>query len=116
MTEPINPYLVEIHKLVGRGSGHYNDKSTADCIISAIVDLKLEAAKAERRGELLEKLLNHIEPCACLRPATYARAFCGLCDVCADDPKLDWEYNNKELCLLNQAPLIREVLKDLEND
>ena len=65
-------------------------------------------------AELVEGLLRHTRLCTCGSSATYARAMCDLCDICAMDPELEWSgygtnEENKERCLLKQAPLVRRA-------
>jgi len=70
------------------------------------------------KRDLIAKLLNHVRLCGvCLRPATYARGMCDICDVCASDPELDWyDPPGKEACLLNQAATVREASKFLKEE
>ena len=77
--------------------------------MSAPKPLSAEVVRAEneRLRKSVNDLLRHVHKCICLRPATYERAMCNLCDECAADPELEWGYCGKEESLLKQAPYVR---------
>jgi hypothetical protein len=66
-------------------------------------------SRVRRLRENRDALLRYVRLCVCLRPATYARAMCDLCDECAAEPDLEWGWVGKEACLLPQATAVRKA-------
>lgn len=88
--------------------------ATARKVVDERNMLKLAHIEMKRR---MRALLSYVGTCGvCSRPATYARAMTILCDTCAADPELEWDYNDKESCRLKQAIAVREAIEALDGD